>query len=70
VPFADAARRLAATTAGVLAGPTVRRQLRRVAERAGAAEVAAHATWQTTGRVPEPAGGRVVSPLYVEADGV
>jgi hypothetical protein len=72
VPFADAARKLAAATAGVLSlsGPTVRRHLRRVAERVRAAEVATHATWETTGRVPGPAGERVVTPLYVEADGV
>jgi hypothetical protein len=70
VPFADAARKLAAATAGVLSGPTVRRQLRRVAARVQAAEVTTHQTWETTGRVPEPAGERVVTPLYVEADGV
>jgi hypothetical protein len=70
VPFADAATKLAAATAGVLSGPTVRRQLRRVAARVQAAEVATHATWATSGRVPAPAGARVVTPLYVEADGV
>ena len=70
VPFADVARRLGAATAGVVSGPTVRRQLRRVAERVRTAEVATHHTWRTTGRVPEPAGERVVTPLYVEADGV
>jgi hypothetical protein len=70
VPFADAAAKLAAATAGVLSGPTVRRCLRRVAERVRAAEVAAHETWAAAGRVPAPAGERVVAPLYVEADGV
>jgi hypothetical protein len=70
VPYAQAARRLAAATAGVLSGPTVRRQLRRVAERVRAAEAAAHRAWTTSGRPPAPAGERVVSPLYVEADGV
>lgn len=70
VPFADAARRLGAATAGVVSGPTVRRQLRRVAERVRTAERATHQTWTQTGRVPAPAGERVVAPLYVEADGV
>lgn len=70
VPFADAARRLAAATAGVLSGPTVRRHLHRVATRVQVAEAATHQTWEATGRVPEPAGERVVAPLYVEADGV
>ncbi len=54
----------------MLSGPTVRRQLRRVAERVRTAEVATHQTWTQTGRVPAPAGERVVAPLYVEADGV
>jgi hypothetical protein len=70
VPFAAAARKLAAATAGVLSGPTVRRHLRRVAARVQTAEVATHAAWETTGRLPQPAGERVVTPLYVEADGV
>jgi Uncharacterised protein family (UPF0236) len=72
MPFAEVARHLAGVTAGVvtLAGPTVRRQLRRVTERVRAAEVATHQAWTTTGQVPGPAGERVVSPLYVEADGV
>lgn len=72
VPFATAAGKLAAATAGVLSlsGPTVRRCLHRVAERVRVAEAATHQTWTTTGRAPEPAGARVVAPLYVEADGV
>ena len=70
VPFADVATKLAAATAGVLSGPTVRRQLRRVAERVRATELVTHETWTTTGQVPGSAGERVVSPLYVEADGV
>lgn len=70
LPFAEAARKLAAATAGALSGPTVRRQLRRLADRARAGEAAAHATWTGTGRAPAPAGERVVAPLYVEADGV
>jgi hypothetical protein len=53
-----------------LSGPTLRRQVRRVADRLRTAEAAAHHTWAPTGRVPEPAGERVVTPLYVEADGV
>jgi hypothetical protein len=67
MPFTDVATKLAAATAGVLSGPTVRRHLRRVAERVRAAEVATHHQWTTTGQVPGPAGERVVSPLYVEA---
>lgn len=70
VPFAAAAGKLAGATAGVLSGPTVRRQLQRVAARVGQAEVATHQTWTATGQVPQPAGERVVAPLYVEADGV
>jgi hypothetical protein len=72
VPFAAAARKLAQATAGALAlsGPTVRRRLQQVVARVRAAELETHQTWAATGRVPEPAGERVVAPLYVEADGV
>ena len=52
-----------------LSGPTVRRQVQRLAARVRAAELATHRAW-TAGQPPAPAGTRVVSPLYVEADGV
>ncbi len=70
VPFADTAGWLARATAGVLSGPTVRRRLGRVADRARAAEAAAQAAWTATGRLPGPPGARVVDVLYVEADSV
>jgi Uncharacterised protein family (UPF0236) len=75
VSFAEAARKLAAATAGALclSGPTVRRHLHRVVARVRAAELATPQDWttaRTTGQGPVPQGERVVAPLYVEADGV
>lgn len=72
VSFAEAARKLAAATAGVLAlsGPTVRRHVHRVVARVREAELATHQAWTTTGQGPTAQGERVADPLYVEADGV
>jgi hypothetical protein len=70
--YAEAARKLAAATAGTLAGDTTRRLLRRITARAGAAERAAHAACVAAGEGPEPVREDVHVPavLYAEADGV
>jgi Uncharacterised protein family (UPF0236) len=70
LPYADAARRLAAATAGTLGGDTTRRLLRRLTGGVVAAEQAAHAACVAAGAGPEPARPDVPPVLFAEADGV
>jgi hypothetical protein len=70
LPYAEAARKLAAATAGTLAGDTTRRLLRRITAQVVAGEQATHAACVTAGVSPEPSRADVPPVLYTEADGV